>query len=166
MVIICFLLLFSLSLPPPLVFGLFFVLILFLFRQQNQFIPKHIRGAAAAPTAEQTRPFAAYSPFLEGYLTAVLWVVFCLFVFNLGVIFISFSSSLSFVWGFSAMPGLSCQVQSKGANFSLMFPIPFCCSVDLLFLFSSIQGPSGVTEVSYPQDFYLVLFFFFFLILF
>ena len=37
-----------------------------------------------------------------------------------------------------------------------MFPPspPFCCSVDLFFAFSSVQGPSGAAEVSYPQDFF------------
>lgn len=124
-------------LPFWLVFVMVFFLfvccllfILFLFRQQNQFTPRPTGGA---PAAEQLRP-CADPPCPDGYLTT-LGVFHRLFESE----FLGFFLFFSFVWSFSAVPGLSCQVQSKGANFPPRISPPFslrflCRSLILIFL--------------------------------
>lgn len=165
MVIICFFLwLFSPSLPPSppcfLVYFVGFFFSYFIFIQAAKSIHSQAhQGSSRCPRrrADPTlRCVFSFSGRLPHRCALGFGFFFLICFLNFGVIFLSFSSSFRFVWGFSAVPGLSCQVQSKGANFSLNIPpLPslFCCSVVLLFSVSSVQGPSGVAEVFSPAGF-------------
>lgn len=123
--------------PLPLPFGLVllflgpflsFCFLFFPFRQPQQPIPKHSRGADAAP-APQTRTLAPHSPFPEGYLTGVKDLS------HFGGIFVSLSCSFSFVciFFFQLCRDFPARFRAKVLIFRLMFPLfpLFCCSVAL-----------------------------------
>lgn len=128
--------------------------ILFLFRQQNQFTPRPTGGA---PAAEQLRP-CADPPCPDGYLTT-LGVFHRLFESE----FLGFFLFFSFVWSFSAVPGLSCQVQSKGANFPPRISPPFslrflCCSLILIFLWRFLSLRIFILVLGFFFNYYFKIF--------
>lgn len=107
-------------------------------------------GAAAAPR-RRADPALRLQPSLSGRLPQPP---------RFARRFLSFFQVVfSFVWGFSAVLGLSCQVQSKGANFPLRFPPILLLSLMVSFPFPPLKGPRESLRFLYPlpQDFWIRL---------
>lgn len=77
----------------------------------------------------------------------MLFFCFCFFFYLILLILFFFQVLLGFIVDifdlfFSAMPGLSCQVQTKGATFStIIYPSPFILSIYFCYFFPYSRPP-------------------------